>query len=88
MRFVIAVNVQLIGDGKAAPTGDFVLTAEEVNHVTPALPENSIPMTALRNHMLAGPAAAILHPRLSADDAGTLAKRLRAALDHVKAAKN
>ena len=38
--------------GKAAITGDFVLTADEVNPVLKALRENGIEVTALHNHML------------------------------------
>ena len=40
------------GEGKAATTGDFVLTAEEVNPVLRALREHGIEVTALHNHML------------------------------------
>lgn len=48
----IAINFQSAGDGKAATTGDFVLTAEEVNPVLRALRDNGIEVTALHNHML------------------------------------
>jgi hypothetical protein len=47
-----AINFQPTGLGKAAITGDFVLTAAEVNPVLRALRENDIEVTALHNHML------------------------------------
>ena len=48
----IAINFQPTGEGKAAITGDFVLTASEVNPVLLALREHGIEVTALHNHML------------------------------------
>ncbi len=83
-----AINFQPSGGGKAAITGDFVLTAEEVNPVLRALRENGIEVTALHNHMLDE------HPRLffmhfwANDKAAKLAKGLRAALDKVHLAKS
>src|SRR6185436_5362905 len=47
-----AINFQPTGGGKAAITGDFVLTANEVAPVIKALRENGIEVTALHNHML------------------------------------
>jgi hypothetical protein len=47
-----AINVQEFGPGKVATTGDFVLTAEEVNPVISALQEHDIQVTALHSHML------------------------------------
>lgn len=87
MGSAIAINFQPIGDGKAATTGDFVLTAEEVNPVLRALGENGIEVTALHNHMLADQPRLFFMHFWAHDDAGKLAKGLRAALDHVKAAK-
>src|SRR3954470_23851650 len=52
MGSAIAVNFQPTGGGKAAITGDFVLTADEVNPVLKALRQNGIEITALHNHML------------------------------------
>jgi hypothetical protein len=46
------LNFQPTGEGKAAVTGDFVLTAEEVNPVARALRENNIQVTAIHSHML------------------------------------
>jgi hypothetical protein len=48
----IAINFQPTGGGKAAITGDFVLTAKEVNPVAKALRDHGIEVTAVHNHML------------------------------------
>src|SRR5437763_15443428 len=47
-----AINFQEAGTGKVATTGDFVLTAEEVNPVISALEGHDIAVTALHSHML------------------------------------
>ena len=47
-----AINFQATGGGKAAITGDFVLTAKEVGPVAKTLREHGIEVTALHNHML------------------------------------
>ncbi|MBV9550198.1 MAG: DUF1259 domain-containing protein [Alphaproteobacteria bacterium] len=47
-----AINFQPLGGGRAAITGDFMLTADEVNPVLSTLRENDIEVTALHNHML------------------------------------
>ena len=47
-----SINFQEAGPGKVATTGDFVLTAEEVNPVISALEEHKIDVTALHSHML------------------------------------
>jgi hypothetical protein len=76
-----AINFQPTGGGKAAITGDFVLTGEEVNPVIRVLRSNGIEVTALHSHMLDE------EPRLyfchfwANDEAMKLAKGLRAALD-------
>src|SRR5262249_53272172 len=46
------IGFQPTGGGKAAITGDFVLTADEVNPVIKALRANGIEVTALHSHML------------------------------------
>jgi hypothetical protein len=48
----IGINFQPTGGGKAAITGDFVLTNDEVNPVIRALRANGIDVTALHSHML------------------------------------
>ncbi|WP_409362848.1 DUF1259 domain-containing protein [Bradyrhizobium diazoefficiens] len=83
-----AINFQPTGNGKAAITGDFVLTDIEVNPVLKTLRSNGIDVTALHSHML------MENPRLffmhfwANDDAIKLAKGLRAALDKAAVAKN
>lgn len=47
-----SVNFQDAGLGKVATTGDFVLTAREVNPVISALEEHHIAVMALHSHML------------------------------------
>jgi hypothetical protein len=47
-----AINFQEFGAGKIATTGDFVLTAEEVNPVISALLDHDIQVTALHSHLL------------------------------------
>nr|WP_137830893.1 DUF1259 domain-containing protein [Methylobacterium sp. L1A1] len=84
----IAINFQPTGGGKAAITGDFVLTAEEVNPVIKALRANGIEVTALHNHMLNDePRLFFMHFWANAD-AGELARGLAEALRHVRTAKD
>jgi Domain of Unknown Function (DUF1259) len=47
-----SINFQEAGTGKVAATGDFVLTADEVNSVISALEKHGISVTALHSHML------------------------------------
>jgi len=83
-----AINFQPTGGGKAAITGDFVLTADEVNPVLRALRENGIEVTALHNHMLDDePRLFFLHFWAN-DDTAKLAQGLRAALDRIKVARS
>lgn len=52
MGMAESINFQPTGKDAVAVTGDFVLTAAEVNPVLKALRENDIRVTALHNHML------------------------------------
>lgn len=75
------MNFQPTGGGKAAITGDFVLTAAEVNPVIRALREHGIEVTSLHNHLLTDePRLFFMHFWANAD-AVALARGLRAALD-------
>jgi hypothetical protein len=47
-----SINFQAAGPGKVPITGDFVLTAGEVNPVISALQEHHIQVTALHSHLL------------------------------------
>jgi hypothetical protein len=75
------INFQPTGGGKAAITGDFVLTGDEVNPVIRALRSNGIEVTAVHSHMLdEQPRLFFLHFWAN-DDAMKLGKGLRAALE-------
>ncbi len=76
------------GDGKAAITGDFVLTGKEVNPVIKALRQNGIEVTALHSHMLDEQPRLFFMHFWANDDAIKLAKGLRAALDKTASAKS
>jgi hypothetical protein len=81
MGVATAINFQPTGDGKAAITGDFVLTGSEVNPVIGALRSNGIEVTAVHSHMLnEQPRLFFLHFWAN-DNAEKLARGLRAALD-------
>jgi hypothetical protein len=81
-----AINFQSTGGGKAAITGDFVLTAAEVNPVMHALRANGIEVTAIHNHMLDDEPRLFFMHFWANDDAGKLAKGLREALNKVNIA--
>jgi Domain of Unknown Function (DUF1259) len=83
-----AINFQPTGNGKAAITGDFVLTAAEVNPVLRTLRQNGIEVTALHNHMLDDEPRLFFMHFWANDDAEKLAKGLRAALDKVNVARS
>lgn len=82
-----AINFQPAGSGKAAITGDFVLTASEVNPVIKALHENGIAVTAVHSHMLDEQPRLFFMHFWANDDALKLAKGLRAALDQTNSAR-
>ena len=83
-----AINFQPTGGGKAAITGDFVLTAKEVNPTLRALRENGIEVTAVHNHMLDDQPRLFFMHFWANDDAAKLAKGLREALDKVNLARS
>ena len=83
-----AINFQPTGDGKAAITGDFVLTAKEVNPVLRALRENGIEVTAVHNHMLDDEPRLFFMHFWANDDAAKLATGIRAALDKVNVSRS
>jgi hypothetical protein len=88
MGVATAINFQPTGGGKAAITGDFVLTGDEVNPVIKALRANSIDVTAVHSHMLdEQPRLYFLHFWAN-DDALKLAKGLRSALDKTASTKS
>jgi hypothetical protein len=75
------INFQPTGSGRAAITGDFVMTAREVNPVIRALRENGIEATALHSHMLDEQPRLFFMHFWANDDAMKLARGLRAALE-------
>jgi len=81
MGVAIAINFQPTGAGKAAITGDFVLTSDEVNPVILALRTHGIEVTALHSHMLDEQPRLFFMHFWANDDAVKLAEGLRAALD-------
>jgi hypothetical protein len=88
MGVAIGINFQPTGNGKAAITGDFVMTSEEVNPVIKALRANGIEVTALHSHMLDEQPRLFFMHFWANDDAIKLAKGLRAALDKTASTKS
>jgi hypothetical protein len=86
MGSAIAINFQPTGGGKAAITGDFVLTAAEVAPVVKALLANNIEVTALHSHMVHEEPRLFFMHFWANDDAAKLAAGLRAALNNVAVA--
>jgi hypothetical protein len=82
------INFQATGNGKAAITGDFVLTADEVNPVIKALRSNGIEVTAIHSHMLSEQPRLIFMHFWANDDALKLARGLREALDKTASTKS
>jgi hypothetical protein len=87
MGVATAINFQPTGGGKAAITGDFVMTAGEVNEVIRALQTNGIEVTALHSHMLDEEPRLFFMHFWANDDAMKLGRGVRAALDKMKVAK-
>ncbi|MCK1302502.1 DUF1259 domain-containing protein [Bradyrhizobium sp. 24] len=87
MGVAIAINFQPTGAGRAAITGDFVLTSDEVNPVIVALRTHGIEVTALHSHMLDEQPRLFFMHFWANDDAVKLAEGLRAALDKTASTK-
>jgi biotin operon repressor len=88
MGVATAINFQPTGGGKAAITGDFVLTDSEVNPVIKALRSSGIEVTAIHSHMLSEQPRLIFMHFWANDDAIKLAKGLRTALDKTASVTN
>lgn len=82
------INFQPTTGGKAAITGDFVLTADEVNPVIQALRDGGIEITALHSHMLDEQPRLFFMHFWATNDAIKLAKGLRTALDKMANTKS
>ncbi|HZC96241.1 MAG TPA: DUF1259 domain-containing protein [Bradyrhizobium sp.] len=76
-----AVNFQPTGGGKAAITGDFLVTGNEVNPLIRALRSGDIEVTAIHNHMLDEEPRMFFIHFWANDDALKLARNVRTALD-------
>ena len=87
MGVATAINFQPTGGGKAAITGDFVLTSDEVNPVIVALRTHGIEVTALHSHMLDEQPRLFFMHFWANEDAIKLASGLRAALDKTASTK-
>ncbi len=83
-----AINFQPTGNAKAAITGDFVLSAAEVNPVLRILRQSGIEVTALHSHMLDEQPRLFFMHFWANDDAVKLAKALRSALDKMAVGKS
>lgn len=82
MGMANSINFQITAS-KAAITGDFVLTANEVNPVLHALDEHGIVVTALHSHMLdESPRLFFMH-YWAVGDPVALARSLHAALQNI-----
>lgn len=84
MGVATAISFQPTGGGKAAITGDFVMTADEVNPVLRTLREHGIQITALHSHMLTERPRLFFMHFWANDNAIALARALHAALDRMK----
>jgi Domain of Unknown Function (DUF1259) len=82
-----AINFQPTGSGKAAITGDFLVTGNEVNPLIRALRAGDIEVTAIHSHMLDElPRMFFIHFWAN-DDAQKLARNVRTALETTAIAK-
>jgi hypothetical protein len=83
-----AVNYQPTGNGKAAITGDFLVTGNEVNPLIRALRAGDIAVTAIHSHMLDEEPRMFFIHFWANDDAVKLAHGVRAALDKTAVAQH
>jgi len=83
-----AINFQPTGAGKAAITGDFLATGDEVNPLIRALRAGDIEVTAIHSHMLNEQPRLFFVHYWANDDAVKLARGVRAALDKTAVAQH
>jgi hypothetical protein len=83
-----AINFQPTGNGKAAITGDFLVTGDEVNPLIRALRAGDIEVTAIHSHMLGEQPRLFFIHFWANDDAIKLARGIRAALEKTAIAKS
>jgi hypothetical protein len=82
------INFQPTGGGKAAITGDFLVTGDEVNPLVRALRAGDIEVTAIHSHMLDEQPRMFFVHFWANDDAIKLARGVRAALDKTAVAQH
>jgi hypothetical protein len=82
-----AINFQPTGNGKAAITGDFLVTGNEVNPLIRALRAGDIEVTAIHSHMLDEQPRMFFIHFWANDDAEKLARNVRTALETTAIAK-
>jgi Domain of Unknown Function (DUF1259) len=82
-----AINFQPTGNGKAAITGDFLVTGNEVNPLIRALRAGDIEVTAIHSHMLDEQPRMFFIHFWANDDAEKLARGVRTALETTAIAK-
>ena len=78
-----AVNFQAADSGKVATTGDFVLTADEVNPVISELQAHQIAVTALHSHMLSEQPRLFFMHFWSVGNPDTVGAGIKGALSHI-----
>jgi hypothetical protein len=83
-----AINFQPTGNGKAAITGDFLVTGDEVNPLIRALRAGDIEVTAIHSHMLDEQPRMFFIHFWANDDALKLAGNIRTALETTAIAKS
>jgi hypothetical protein len=81
LNLTTVINFQPVGGGRAAINGDFILTDREVQKVIQALRAGNIQIVELHNHGLTEQPRLFFMHYWAVDDAVTLAKALRPALD-------
>ena len=82
-----AINFQPTGNGKAAITGDFLVTGGEVNPLIRALRAGDIEVTAIHSHMLDEQPRMFFIHFWANDEALKLARNVRTALETTAIAK-
>lgn len=81
LNLTTVINFQPVGGGRAAINGDFILTGPEVQKVIKALRAGNIQIVELHNHGLTEEPRLFYMHYWAVDDAVTLARALRPALD-------
>jgi hypothetical protein len=81
LNLTTVINFQPVGGGRAAINGDFILTDPEVQKVIQALRAGNIQIVELHNHGLTEEPRLFYMHFWAVDDAVTLARALRPALD-------